>query len=94
MVLEYKENIKLSGIMNQYQVPAINVSRLRQLWNVVEQTQANLLLNLNDGELVKQILQQISYRETLSREETDKLSMYIHSRTSLIRDLAQERQAI
>jgi hypothetical protein len=83
----------LSGIMNQYQVPAINVSRLRQLWNVVEQTQANLLLNLNDGELVKQILQQISYREALSREETDKLSMYIHSRTSLIRDLAQERQA-
>ncbi|AFZ00256.1 hypothetical protein [Calothrix sp. PCC 6303] len=92
-MLEYKENIKLSGIMNQYQVPAINVSRLRQLWNVVEQTQANLLLNLNDGDLVKQILQQISYRETLSNEETDKLSMYIHSRTSLIRDLVQEREA-
>jgi hypothetical protein len=93
MVLKYKENIKLPGIMYQYQVPAINVSRLRQLWNVVEQTQANLLLNLNDGELVKQILQQISYRETLSSEESDKLSTYIHSRTSLIRDLAQERQA-
>jgi uncharacterized protein YqiB (DUF1249 family) len=93
MVLEYKENIKLSGIMNQYQVPAINVSRLRQLWNVVEQTQANLLLNLNDGELVKQILQQLNYGEVLSMEETDKLSMYIHSRTSLIRDLVQERQA-
>jgi hypothetical protein len=78
--------------MNDYQVPAINVSRLRQLWKVVEQTQANLLLNLNDGELVKQILQQISYREALSSEETNDLSMYIHSRTSLIRDLALARQ--
>jgi hypothetical protein len=78
--------------MNNRQVPAINVSRLRQLWKIVEQTQANLILTLNDGELVRQILQQISHREPLSNEETDNLVLYIHSRTSLIRDLAQGRE--
>jgi hypothetical protein len=92
-MVEYKENIKLSGVMNQYQVPVINVSRLRQLWRIVEQTQTNLILTLSDSDLAKQILQQISYGEPLTHEETDNLILYIHSRTSLIRDLAQGREA-
>jgi len=64
---------------------------LRQLWSLVEATQAHLLLTLDDNSLVQLLLRQIGNQRSLDHQETDLLSSYIQSRLSLIRDLAQER---
>ncbi|HEY9779383.1 MAG TPA: hypothetical protein V6D09_04510 [Leptolyngbyaceae cyanobacterium] len=69
----------------------MNSSTLRQIWSVIEETQSSLLLRLSDTELVKQLLSQLESRNSLSNEEMIAVSGYIHSRTSLIRDLALAR---
>ncbi len=64
---------------------------LRQLWSVVETTQAHTLLKLDDASLVQWLTKQTTTQTTLDGSETDVLSNYIQSRLSLIRDLAQDR---
>lgn len=64
---------------------------LRQLWSVVETTQSNILLKLDDASLVQWLLKQTKTKASLDRNETDILSEYIHSRLTLIRELAQDR---
>ena len=71
----------------------MNSSTLRFLWSVIEQTQTNTLLKLNDTDLVKQLLKQFDANKALSSEETSIIRNYLYSRTTLIRDLAQARQA-
>ncbi|BDA76118.1 unknown protein (plasmid) [Calothrix sp. PCC 7716] len=73
------------------ELKAINTSTLRQLWSVIEQTQSSLLLKLSDTDLVQQLLGQLNSQEVLSSEEVNNLSTYLHSKTLLIRDLAQTR---
>ena len=72
----------------------MNPTTLRQLWSVVESTQANQLLNLDDDSLEQSILNQFSNRQPLNSEETTVLSSYIRSRLTLIRDLASHRTAV
>ncbi|MCT7949724.1 hypothetical protein NG798_07985 [Ancylothrix sp. C2] len=67
-------------------------SMLRQLWTVVEKTQANFLLTLDDASLEQWLLKQFNQEQSLNRDETNVLNGYIRSKLSLIRDLAQERQ--
>lgn len=67
---------------------------LRQLWTLVETTQSNILLNLDDSSLVQWLLKQLGQQRSLARWETDLFSAYIRSRLPLIRDLAQSRSAI
>jgi hypothetical protein len=64
---------------------------LRQLWSVVEATQAHTLLKLDDASLVQWLIKQTTTKTSLDGSETDVLSDYIQSRLTLIRDLAQER---
>lgn len=66
---------------------------LRQVWSVVETTQANILLKLDDASLVEWLLKQLKSQRSLDHHETDILNNYLYSKLSLIRDLAQERQA-
>lgn len=66
---------------------------LRQLWSVVEMTQSNILLKLDDASLVQWLLKQTKTKASLDHNETHILSDYIQSRLTLIRDLAQERQS-
>lgn len=66
---------------------------LRQLWSLIETTQSNILLNLDDASLVQWLLRQITAQRSLDHQETNLLSAYIQSRLVLIRDLAQERQS-
>ena len=66
---------------------------LRHLWTVVETTQTNTLLLLDDASLVQWLLKQINASASLDRDENHILSDYIHSRLTLIRDLAQDRQS-
>ncbi|NJR51752.1 MAG: hypothetical protein HC780_21385 [Leptolyngbyaceae cyanobacterium CSU_1_3] len=67
---------------------------LRQLWSLIETTQATLLLNLDDGSLVQWLLRQFPAQHPLNSEETTLLRSYIHSRLTLIRDLAHHRLAL
>ena len=64
---------------------------LRQLWSTVEATQSQVLLKLDDDSLVQWLLKQTTTEALLDHNETHILSNYIHSRLSLIRDLAEER---
>ncbi len=64
---------------------------LHHLWSLVENTQANTLLGLDDTSLVDWLLRQLEARPLLEGYETDMLSDYIYSKLSLIRDLAQQR---
>lgn len=66
---------------------------LRQLWSIVETTQSNTLLLLDDASLVQWLLKQTKTKAALDHNEIHILSDYIHSRLTLIRDLAQERQS-
>ncbi|WP_293129903.1 hypothetical protein [Microcoleus sp. bin38.metabat.b11b12b14.051] len=66
---------------------------LRQLWSLIETTQATLLVNLDDATLVQWLLKQIKTSSALNGNETDLLNEYIESRLSLIRDLAEQRLA-
>lgn len=64
---------------------------LHQLWSLIESTQGQLLLKLDDTSLVQWLLKQLHNQRSLDCYETDLLSDYIRSKTSLIRDLAQQR---
>lgn len=64
---------------------------LRQLWNLIETTQAHLLLKLDDASLVQWLLKQFKQERTLNHEEVDILNDYLNNRLSLIRELAQQR---
>jgi hypothetical protein len=64
---------------------------LRQLWSLVENTQATTLVSLDDASLVQWLIKQLKTNSSLNRNETDRAMDYIHSRISLIRDLAEER---
>jgi hypothetical protein len=71
----------------------MNSSTLRQLWSVIEENHTSVLLSLGDGDLVKQLLNQLNRKNPLSKEEASKVSAYLYSKTSLIRDLAYARSA-
>lgn len=70
---------------------AINPFLLRQFWNVVETTQANLLLHLDDPTLVRQLTHDLQVQRRLDADETTAVNHYIESKLPLIRDIAQAR---
>lgn len=71
----------------------MNPTMLRQLWSLIETTQANLLLKLDDASLVQCLLKQLKQQRSLNQDEANILRDYLSSRLSLIRDLAHERQS-
>ncbi len=64
---------------------------LRQLWSVVENSQATTLVSLDDATLVQWLIKQLKNSSPLNCREADLMNEYIMSRLSLIRDLAEER---
>jgi hypothetical protein len=70
---------------------AINPFLLRQFWNVVETTQANLLLHLDDPTLVRQLKHDLEVHQCLDAEQATAVNHYIESKLPLIRDIAQSR---
>jgi len=67
---------------------------LRQLWALVETTQAPILLNLDDSSLVQWLLRQLKTQQPINSEEMAVFSTYIQSRLPLIRALALSRLAL
>lgn len=72
----------------------MNPTLLRQIWSLVETTQATHLLNSDDAHLVQSLLRQFNLQQPLNPEETTQLSGYLYSRLALIRDLAYDRLVI
>jgi hypothetical protein len=70
---------------------AINPKLLRQFWAVVETTQTNLLLNLDDPELVQRLAMDLDSQQHLGGDEAQVVNHYIRSKLPLIRDIAQSR---
>ncbi len=67
----------------------MNISLLRQVWKVIEQTNFYELLSLNDTELIQRLLRQLETQNRLSQEETVLVQVYLNSKLPLIRDLAE-----
>ncbi len=71
----------------------MNTSRLRQIWTIIENTQADLILNFDSIQLSRFLVQEIQQTIPLTAEDRAFLNTYIESRIPLIRDLAQSRQS-
>ncbi|NEQ45724.1 MAG: hypothetical protein F6K00_20140 [Leptolyngbya sp. SIOISBB] len=67
----------------------MNPHLLRQFWALVEQSQGNRILSLDDHSLVSWLIDQVSGERSLDSVETANLNCYIRSRIPLIRDIAQ-----
>jgi hypothetical protein len=89
--LKYKINLKLSVDVEQQVL--IDPPTLRLLWRIVEETRSCDLLSLSDPDLVVCLLSLILGRKVLSAEEISIVHEYIHSKLSLIRDLAEMNAA-
>lgn len=83
---KYKEKIK----NQQHMTPKM----MRQLWAMIESTQVNTLLQLDDLNLVQWLLKQFTAQQVIDAQEASSLTTYINSRLSLIRDTAEERNSI
>lgn len=73
------------------QICPVTSSTLRQIWSVIEENHASLLLKLSDAELLQQLLIQLADKKQLDVEEVCNVRAYIYSRIPLIRDDAQAR---
>lgn len=69
----------------------MNPTLLRQLWFVVETTQPRSLAQLDDQSLTRLLLTDVCDLQPLDADELQTLSLYIHTKLSLIRDLAECR---
>ena len=67
----------------------LDSSKLRILWLIIEQTQACIVSELSDSEIVQCILCQLQEKICLNASELFDTRIYIHSRLHLIRDLAE-----
>ena len=65
---------------------------LRHVWSLVETTQTQILLSLDDESLVQWLLRQLTMQRSINSSETDLYSSYIQTRLPLIRDLARSRR--
>ena len=72
----------------------ITAKMMQQLWAVIESTQVNTLLQFDDSDLVKLLLNQFANQQTIDAHTTNTLNTYIESRLPLIRDIAEERRSL
>lgn len=66
----------------------MNPSVLRKTWSAIEAAPLSNLLGLSDADLVKTLVETVVSQTPLSIEEEERVSSYLSSKTTLIRDLA------
>ena len=69
----------------------MNVTLLRQTWNLIEATNAAELLDVGETELVQQLLNRLDAQKPLADKERVCLDNYLHSKIGLIKDTAEAR---
>lgn len=85
--IKYEENIKPTVFVTVLG-ESMNPSVLRKIWAAIEAAPLINLLGLNDADLVQVLVTQVISQNRLSNEETECISTYLYSKTTLIRDLA------
>lgn len=66
-------------------------STIRLIWLIIEQTQALILLNLSDSDLIQWVQEKLKKQTLISNSELNTVGVYLHSRIPLIRDFAESR---
>lgn len=79
-------NTSPKGLLN-----TMNPLRLRQIWTLVESSQASLLVRLDDPDLEQWLMRQFSKDQTLSPSESQAMTHYVHSKLPLIREMAEQK---
>jgi len=69
----------------------MNISLLRQIWNLIETTNASELLEIGEKELIQRLLNRLDAQKPLAEQERVSLSDYLHSKIGLIKDTAESR---
>lgn len=72
----------------------IPASLIRQVWDVIEQTQSRVLLQQNDQEMIRQISCELQQQRSLNKQEIKDVVDYLNHRTSLIHDVASDRRGV
>jgi hypothetical protein len=65
----------------------MNPKLLHHLWSLVDRSQSNHLLSLDDSGLAHWLMEQFRLNQPINQTESDQLSHYIRSKSPLIRDL-------
>ena len=69
----------------------MNTALLRQIWSSIEATNAWELLESNESDLIKGLLQRLDAQKPLAERERTNISDYLHAKMSLIKDTAESR---
>jgi hypothetical protein len=64
---------------------------IRQLWLLIEGTQATLLLTLEDGPLVQRLSRQMQDSSIMDASACRDINRYLEAKLPLIRDVARSR---
>jgi len=69
----------------------MNPLRIRQIWTLVESSQASLMVRLDDPDLEQWLMRQFSKDQTLSPSESQAMTHYVHNKLPLIREIAEQK---
>ena len=69
----------------------MNITLLRQTWNLIEATNASELLDVGETELIQRLLNRLDAQKPLADKERVCLDNYLHSKIGLIKDTAEAR---
>jgi hypothetical protein len=72
----------------------VTPTMMRQLWTLVESTQASTLLYVDDSALVQWLLKQLMAQQSIDPQAASTLSTYIQAKLPLIRDTAEGRKIV
>lgn len=69
----------------------MNITLLRQTWNLIEATNAWELLEISEPDLIQLLLKRLDAQEPLGDHERICINNYLHDKINLIRDTAESR---
>ncbi len=73
---------------------SIQASLIRQVWEVIEETQSIALLQWSDQDMVHQLTCRLQGQRSLNGQELKEVTRYLSDRTVLIRDVVADRRGI
>ena len=69
----------------------MNITLLRQTWNLIETTNAMELVEVGEAELIQKLLNRLDAQKPLADTERIYINNYLRSKINLIKDTAEAR---
>lgn len=69
----------------------MNITLLRQTWNLIETTNALELVDIGETELIQKLLNRLDAQKPLGDKERIYINNYLRSKIGLIKDTAEAR---